>query len=318
MVLPFHLKSLQALELAIRTGSFTAAAEQLAITPAAVGQRVKALEDFLGLELLVRGRAGVWPTREMEAAMPRLAEAFRALEDVSLQLDLQRGLELHITALPDLADLWLRPRLASFQQVHPNIRVLINEGGNRHALPADCHMGFGDVLADARTDILFGDFVVPISSKENYRRQANVDTRHRLEGFPLLHLDFYRNDAAGLTWPDWVARNGIARTAPERGIRFQRITDALDAVHADAAIALCGIALVTGQIDSGNIALPYPLSTGIRARQCFHVRFRPDWAKRRHVQRFRDWLAAEASVTTAWLEARVGDQARTQQKAPPV
>jgi hypothetical protein len=46
---PSHLKSLQALELAVRTGSFAAAADILAITPAAVGQRVKALEDYLGM-----------------------------------------------------------------------------------------------------------------------------------------------------------------------------------------------------------------------------------------------------------------------------
>lgn len=307
MVLPFHLKSLQALELAIRTGSFTAAAEQLAITPAAVGQRVKALEDFLGIELLVRGRAGVWPTREMEAAIHRLSEAFRALEDVSLQLDLQRGLELRMTVLPDFADLWLLPRLPTFHQNHPNIRILINETDARrpHQDIADCAIGFGEMTSDARTDILFGDFVVPISSRENYRRQAAVDARHRLEGFPLLHLDFYRHDPAGLTWSDWVARNDVERTAPERGIRFLRMTDALDAVHADAAIALCGLALITGQIDSGAIALPYPLTTGVRSGQCFHVRFRPDWSRRRHLQRFRDWLAAEAGLTAAWLNARI-------------
>ena len=54
MVAPTHLRSLQALELAVRRGSFVAAAEGLGITPAAVGQRVKALEDYLGVELLSR------------------------------------------------------------------------------------------------------------------------------------------------------------------------------------------------------------------------------------------------------------------------
>ena len=57
-----HLRALQALELALRTGSLKGAAGILAITPAAVGQRIKALEDYLGTELLVRGRAGLRAT----------------------------------------------------------------------------------------------------------------------------------------------------------------------------------------------------------------------------------------------------------------
>ena len=56
-----HLRSLQALESAIRLGSLTAVANELGITPAAVGQRIRALEDYLGIDLLVReiGRAHV-------------------------------------------------------------------------------------------------------------------------------------------------------------------------------------------------------------------------------------------------------------------
>jgi len=45
-----HLKSLQALELAVREGSLTAAAVKLGITPAAVGQRIRSLEDYLGVD----------------------------------------------------------------------------------------------------------------------------------------------------------------------------------------------------------------------------------------------------------------------------
>jgi LysR family glycine cleavage system transcriptional activator len=49
MALVTHLRSLQALEMAVRKGSLNAAAGELGITPAAVGQRIKMLEDYLGL-----------------------------------------------------------------------------------------------------------------------------------------------------------------------------------------------------------------------------------------------------------------------------
>ena len=75
-MVPTHLKSLQALELAVRTGSLKAGAEQLGITPAAIGQRIKALEDYLGLDLLARGRSGIRPTRELSAALAHISAAF--------------------------------------------------------------------------------------------------------------------------------------------------------------------------------------------------------------------------------------------------
>lgn len=46
--------ALSALAAVIRTGSFDAAAEALAVTPSAVSQRVKGLEERLGLPLIVR------------------------------------------------------------------------------------------------------------------------------------------------------------------------------------------------------------------------------------------------------------------------
>lgn len=95
---PTHLRSLQALELALRTGSLKGAAERLAITPAAAGQRVKALEDYLGIALLVRGRSGLQATPALAAALPHMEAAFRELSVATGLLDLQRGQDFHIAA----------------------------------------------------------------------------------------------------------------------------------------------------------------------------------------------------------------------------
>src|ERR1700678_4787846 len=99
-----HLKSLQALELALRLGSLQAAAGTLWITPAAVGQRIKALEDYLGVELVVRGRSGLRPTPELAGALEHLRAAFQELDSVATKLNLQRGDEIHVAAPSDFAD----------------------------------------------------------------------------------------------------------------------------------------------------------------------------------------------------------------------
>ncbi|HEY0115948.1 MAG TPA: LysR substrate-binding domain-containing protein [Allosphingosinicella sp.] len=308
MLAPSHLKSLQALEMAVRTGSFTAAADRLAISPAAVGQRVKALEEYLGIELLVRGRAGIRPSPELTGALPHLAEAFGALELAVHELDLQRGQELHVAAASDFVELWLKPRLDAFRAAHPNILFCINGDGDAPMRlgKVDCEIAFGPLPEDPDSDLLFRDFIVPIGSPANVARTGDLPAERRLEGFPLLHLDLYKDDPAGLSWPAWCARNGIARTAPDRGMRFQRITAALDAVLASAGLSLCGVGMLLDRIASGSIGLPYPISTGHWSEHAYVARFRQDAALRPHVVRFREWLLRESRATAQGLQHWLG------------
>ena len=309
---PTHLRALQALELALRAGSLKGAAEILAITPAAVGQRVKALEDYLGIELLVRGRSGLQPTAELASALPHLQSAFRELATVTELLDLQRGQDLHIGATPDFADLWLLPRLPVFARAHPNLRINVNgEGPAPTRLGRiDCEITFAPATAARRdgrvADVLFRDFVLPISSPEIDARVAARPERERLEGYPLFHVDFYKDDPAVPKWPQWVADAGHARTAPGRGIRYTRIAPAIEIVADGAGFALCGIALMRESLERGEISLPFPLATGSWSSHAFQAQFRADGLLRPQIRRFRQWLLAQAQITEQWLIQTVG------------
>lgn len=301
MVAPSHLRAFQALELALRLGSLKAAADELGITPAAVGQRIKALEDFLGLELLVRGRTGLQPTTSLAAALPGLTRAFRELAGVVDILDMQRGHEIHIAATLDFADLWLSPRLPGIRAALPNVSFCLNgEGDAPHRMgPADCEIRFGP--PQAGNDLLFTDYVIPVSSPENMRRISVLPKRDRLEGFPLLHLDAYKDDPSIGGWGDWIAANRMRRTAPERGIRFRRITAALEAVHADAGLTLCGLGLIADLIEKGSVAAPFGLTGGSWTSHAYVARFRADALHRPQVRRFRDWLLTESETTRTRL-----------------
>lgn len=302
MAAPAYLRSLQALELSLRLGSFAAASEALGITPAAVGQRVKALEDYLGIEVLVRARSGLMASPALSPALPHLERAFAELEAAARELELQRGHELHIAAASDFVELWLAPRLARFRSRHPNVRFCINGEGDAPLRLGriDCEIRYGPT-DDPRTDTLFHDYVLPVTSPVNMMRTARLDADARLEGFPLVHVDFYKDDPAGLSWPDWVAANGVARSAPERGMRFQRITAALDAILANAGVGLIGLALLKEPLESGAVATPYPVEAGRRSEYAFVARFRADSGGRRHIQHFRQWLIEESRETSAWL-----------------
>jgi LysR family glycine cleavage system transcriptional activator len=302
-----HLRALQALELALRTGSMKAAAQELAISPAAVGQRIRALEDYLGYDLLVRGRSGLRPTRELDAAMAHLGAAFRELRTVSQILDFQRVEEIHITADPDLAELWLRPRLEAFRAENPNLLFCLNGIGDvpMRLGDADCEIWFGGDREGVEAQALFRDYLVPVSSPANTVRISKLPEESRLEGFPLLHLDRYTVDAHEMGWKEWIRQYGHRRTAPDRGIRYKRVQHALKAVYANAGLMICGLSLVLSEVEAGNLSLPFEVGKGGWTGAGYQVAFRPDRLRRASVDRFRNWLLKQAGDTLERLHARV-------------
>jgi LysR family glycine cleavage system transcriptional activator len=312
-----HLRSLQALELALRTGSLQAAADVLWVTPAAVGQRIKALEDYLGVDLLVRGRSGLKPTAELSGALAHLRTAFEELDAVAALLNLQRSDQIQVAATSDFVDLWLRPRLPAFLANHPQIRFCINGEGDAPLRigAVDCEIRFGAPRPEAGEEVLFRDFVLPISSPENTRRLSRVKGGERLEGFPLLHVDFYKDDPEVPNWPTWTATHGFRRTDPNRGIRFQRIHPAVEAVGANAGVALCGLALLSSLIERAELSFPFPISTGRWSAHAFQVRFRLEALARPQVKHFRRWLLVEATATREWLSRITEVSSKPQRKS---
>jgi LysR family glycine cleavage system transcriptional activator len=140
-----------------------------------------------------------------------------------------------------------------------------------------------------------------VGSPENTARIAGITRRDRLEGFPLLHLDFYKDDPAAPDWAQWTRAQKLRRTEPNRGIRYQRIVTAMQAVLAHAGLTLCGIVLLSEQLESGSLSLPFPVSTGAWTSHAFQARFRSEALARPQVRRFREWLAVEADITRQWL-----------------
>lgn len=299
MTSPTHLRSLQALDLAIRKGSLKAAAAELSITPAALGQRIKSLEEYLGYELISRGRSGVRPSRDIQPALAHLSAAFRELDTVSRLLNFQRVNEIHITADSDWAQLWLAPRLASYQEANPSTLFCVNGVGDvpTRLGDADCEVGLSIGALPGQVDSLYRDYLLPITSPVNKERVSTLPVNEELEGFPLLHLDAYTVDASDMGWPEWVRRFGHRATNPERGIRYNKVVQALEAVYANAGFILCGVSLVYPQIQQQRLSVPFPVEQGDYAAREYQVCFRPESLKRNAVQSFREWLLQEAQNT---------------------
>ncbi len=121
------LNALRVFDAAARSLSFTRAADELAVTPAAVGQQIRALEETLGVILFRRTARGLELTPEAERALPHLRTAFSAFEEtVSALQEGQAAARLALGCARGAIRHWLLPRLTPWLEAHPeaSVRVL--------------------------------------------------------------------------------------------------------------------------------------------------------------------------------------------------
>lgn len=135
------LNGLRVLDAAARHLSFTRAADELAVTPAAVGQQIRALEDTLGVVLFRRTAKGLELTPEGEAGLDALRDGFLQFEEAVRAMQSQQSSKvLTISAPRDFTAKWLAPRLANYAKSDSELRF--------HLIAADGDIDFTEANLD--------------------------------------------------------------------------------------------------------------------------------------------------------------------------
>lgn len=243
---------------------------------------VCALEDYLGTDLLLRGRSGLHPTAALEAALVDLRAAFAAVERVTETPDFQRVSELHLLADP--------VRLGA-----PDMRILRSD--------------------NAKGALLFHDVQVAVTGPDNVRRLGNWDQDFELEGLPLLHVDPEPGAARLPGWPEWVERHGHRREGAARGVHYRNLRLAPEGVRRNVGFLICSLTLAQRDLAAGSVVLVYPADRHLSDVPPFRLFLRNETRASAQVRRCADWLDGQAADTCAWInEARAG-AARPQTEA---
>ena len=123
------LNALRVFDAAAGHLSFTRAADELAVTPAAVGQQIRALEDLLGVVLFRRTSKGLELTEEASAGLESLRTGFLHFEDAVQAMQAGQSSHVYTIAAPrDFFAAWLAPRLAAFRADHQQLRYVVVDG----------------------------------------------------------------------------------------------------------------------------------------------------------------------------------------------
>jgi LysR family glycine cleavage system transcriptional activator len=284
------LPALRAFALAAQHLSFKQAATELNVTPGAISQQIKALEQALGTALFVRLNRRLTLTAAGAAYLPPIRAAFDEIAGATSRLTAPERV-LHVSAPPSFAAHWLVPRLDRFRARHPAVDLAIEATmglANFRDDGIDVAIRYGrGRYVGLRAERLFAVRLVPVCSPALVRGRGAAARRAVLRTAPLLH------DKARRNWKLWLAAQRLDGIDTQRGPSFSDQTFMLQAAALGQGVALAPDVLVADDLAAGRLVA---LSDGGWPTQSAYWCVTPETAREdRRVGLFRGWLLAEAA-----------------------
>jgi len=248
------LNALRAFEAASRRGSLAAAARELGVTPGAVSQQIRLLEDVLKTRLLERTGQGVLLTVEAADAAPYLHEAFASLAEASARLRSAGAAPARVRlGVPGaFAAAWLAPRLARSGRTDVS---LISDPGpedlDRFRLDAEIRFGNGQWPGYAVRPLL-SDSLMPAVAPD-LLEQCDGDWRKAVTCLPLIHDTSLPRDPAQPDWQVWLARRGLKRADIAQGDHVSAPDHGVGAAVSGRGVALVRASLAESAVADGRL-----------------------------------------------------------------
>lgn len=303
---PVHLNALRAFEASARHQSFSAAATELHVTPAAVGQLVRSLEEWLGTPLFHRGtsgRARLVATEAAERALPDIRAGFDRL-----MLGLERLTEgstsgvLTVTVSPAFAAKWLLPRIDRFQTAWPDTDVRLETSLKpvdfiTQRVDIGVRYGTGN-WPGLTADKLMNEEVYPVCSPQLLREHGRLQKPNDLAQETLIH-DLSMDDHAGFpSWDAWLQKAGVTDVTTSRGMKINNSAAVLQAAIEGHGIALARSVMAHDDLATGRLVRLFPEMTFV-SPLAYYVVYRAECSSLPKLVAFRDWLLKEAKEAAA-------------------
>ncbi|MEZ5937832.1 MAG: transcriptional regulator GcvA [Hyphomonadaceae bacterium] len=256
------LNALRAFEAAARHLSFTRAAEELNVTPGAISQQIRQLEEFAGAPLFRRTGRQVLLTDAGQAALPLLTSAFEMMSEAvhHMRAPARRD-RLMISSAPSFAAKWLAHRLDLFQEEHPEAEVWVSADTsltdfNNSDIDFAVRYGKG-VYEGLRSEKIMSESVLPVCSPDLLKGDRPLRAPEDLAGHVLLHDESPENDPSRPDWNNWLASRGVTNVDARRGPRFTQSSLVVEAAAAGRGVALAKRAIAAGDLERGRLVAPF-------------------------------------------------------------
>ncbi len=279
------LNALRVFEAVATRLNFGEAAEALHVTPAAVSQQIKTLEDYLQTPLFRRDGRRVQLTAEGLQLLPGIRHGLDELEATLQRLRQERQTgTINVSMLPSFLQRWLMPRLGGLRLKHPEIELRLHTSSTpvdfaRSDFHAALRFGLGR-YGELRTEKFLDDWLVPIAAPHLIEKYGPLPATGDLEQYPLLHGD-------ELEWANWSTGDTRSMNAL-RGSFIDDTVSLLAAVIEGLGFGLLRWSIAASEVQAGRVVLA---SEHIVPHQFAYYFVCPeDYATFPKVAALREWL----------------------------
>lgn len=285
--------ALRALEAAARHGSYSRAAQELAVTHGAVSQQIRRLEAELGARLFERRGNGMVPTAAAQRLARRVGQGLDVLQNAVAEFAAAAERDPLVVSLDtQFASRWLPTRLSRLlaDPAGANLELRVEERRADFTTDGvDMAVRYGAGIWDgveARhlfTEILFPVCSPAFAKAHPTRRPAD------LLALPLIH---HRHRP----WRLWF--DALSLPAPgQSGLVMDNSVMVLEAAAEGLGIALARSSLIESDLRSGRLVRP--LAGGVASDMGFFTVWRADSRKIARIGALCDWLRVEAMASCA-------------------
>jgi LysR family glycine cleavage system transcriptional activator len=309
------LNWLRAFEAAARHTSFAEAAKELTVTPAAISQQVKQLEDWLGTALFTRQPRSLTLTDAGHGYLPIVRQAFDHLAAGTQDLfGSGRSGPVAVRVSTSLTYLWLVPRLASFLSRYPDVSLRLTttvDGLAFGQADADLEIRYGNgQWPGFRADRLFWEALIPVCSPALLRGPVPLAKPDDLANHTLIHMIGEPEN-----WQMWLNAAGVSGLSVGSTLQFDLHMMATRAAIEGIGVALGLSPMVDDALVDGRLVAPFDIT--IPARDAHFVVTPEEAINRREVQLFKTWLLEEARSHDRPFDPKaIGDLVKRRRKAP--
>lgn len=253
------LKALVAFDAAMRTNSFSIAANELHVTPGAVGQQIQKLEEWLGVLLFSRQIRQVKPTTDGLAYWQQIQPALAQIHNASRLLKSSRSQGVWISMPPSFAAKWFTRRMADFLTRHPAVELHFNSSTatiDFEREPLDLAIRHFDGNDPRLESTLLYQSEARVYCSPAYAARLSLKNPDDLLRATLLHTTLQPH------WQEWLQHfSGIdsARAMKLPGIHFDQGLMAIEAAKQGQGIVMTSPLLVEEEMASGTLIEPFGL-----------------------------------------------------------
>ncbi len=273
--------------------SVTAAAEHLGVTPSAVSQQIRTLEEQLGTALIVRVGRRIRLTEEGERFFELIADQVEMIVSATqLMQGSKASTRLTIRTTPTVSTKWILPRLPRFLDANPDFDVRIdgtNESTdfNRDHVDLDIRHGTGR-WPGLHVEPLAVERFMPVCSPA-------LAAPFSRDPEQLFSFRMIRSVKAQIQWGHWFSQLGLDDSEVKNHLLFDRSHMAVDAAVLGMGVALESNLMMWQELKNGRLVVPVrnapEMQISTQWLVCPHTHMR-----RRRVRRFIEWIQAEAAV----------------------